>query len=89
MYECVSCYFCGCHDVRLCITLTFLIVYLQGTELFPTQLRSTGSGFAATVAAAVAIAGPSIVSLVKIKNSTNYVLRIYTLELNEVFDYEL
>ena len=50
---------------RFCITLTFLIVYLQGTELFPTQLRSTGSGFAATVAAAIAIAGPSIVSLVR------------------------
>jgi hypothetical protein len=49
---------------RFAITLTFLVVYLQGAEIFPTQLRSTGSGFASTVGAACGIMCPIMVALV-------------------------
>ncbi|OXA51603.1 organic cation transporter 1 [Folsomia candida] len=48
---------------KFAITLTFLVVYLQGAEIFPTQLRSTGSGFASTVGAACGILGPIMVAL--------------------------
>jgi len=50
---------------RFCVTLTFLVVYLQGTEIFPTQLRSTGSGFASTTSSAIGITGPYLVYLVR------------------------
>ncbi|CAG7696957.1 unnamed protein product [Allacma fusca] len=50
---------------KFAITLTFLVVYLQGTEILPTPVRSTGSGFASTIASALGIMGPSIVSLGK------------------------
>lgn len=51
-------------DIRFAITLTFLVVYLQATEIFPTQLRSTGSGFASTMGSIIGIFTPYIVYLV-------------------------
>ncbi|CAL8072337.1 unnamed protein product [Orchesella dallaii] len=48
---------------KFAITLTFLVVYLQGAEIFPTQLRSTGSGFASTIGAVAGIFAPIIAQL--------------------------
>lgn len=50
--------------IRFSITLTFLVVYLQGAEIFPTQLRYTGSGFASTMGAIAGIFAPIIAQLV-------------------------
>ena len=49
---------------RFCVTLTFLIVYIQAAEVFPTQLRSTGSGFASTVSSVMSVGGPYMIFLV-------------------------
>ncbi|ODM94864.1 Organic cation transporter 1 [Orchesella cincta] len=46
---------------KFAVTLTFLVVYLQATEIFPTPLRSTGSGFASTSASVIGIFTPFIV----------------------------
>ncbi|CAL8072331.1 unnamed protein product [Orchesella dallaii] len=46
---------------KFAVTLTFLVVYLQATEIFPTPLRSTGSGFASTSASIIGIFTPFIV----------------------------
>ncbi|ODM93566.1 Organic cation transporter 1 [Orchesella cincta] len=48
---------------KFAITLTFLVVYLQGAEIFPTQLRYTGSGFASTIGAIAGIFAPIIAQL--------------------------
>ncbi|CAG7837136.1 unnamed protein product [Allacma fusca] len=50
---------------KFCVSVTSLVVYLQGTELFPTQLRSTGSGFTSTVSSLIGVLGPYIVYLGK------------------------
>jgi len=43
------------------VTITSLVVYLQGAEIFPTQLRSTGSGLASTISSCLGVTGPYIV----------------------------
>lgn len=53
-----------CFHFRFAVTLTFLVVYLQGAEIFPTQLRYTGSGFASTMGAIAGIFAPIIAQLV-------------------------
>ncbi|XP_035709656.1 organic cation transporter 1 isoform X2 [Folsomia candida] len=50
---------------KFAITLTFLVVYLQATEIFPTIIRSTGSGFASTISSIIGIFTPYIVYLSK------------------------
>jgi len=51
-------------NFRFAITITFLILYLQANELFPTSLRSSGNSFCGTVGSVIGIFGPSIVYLV-------------------------
>lgn len=49
-------------------------MYLQATEIFPTQVRSTGSGFASTISSAVGIVGPYIVFLAKFNVAIPYLV---------------
>ncbi|CAL8092584.1 unnamed protein product [Orchesella dallaii] len=51
----------GALGIKFGVTVASLVVYLQGTEIFPTMLRSTGSGLASTVSSCVGIFGPYIV----------------------------
>ncbi|CAG7696955.1 unnamed protein product [Allacma fusca] len=57
---------------KFSITLTFLVVYMQGAEIFPTNLRSTGSSFASLVATAVNTVGPYMIFIGKINASLPY-----------------
>jgi OCT family organic cation transporter-like MFS transporter 4/5 len=57
---------------KFAVTLTFLVVYMQGTEIFPTQLRTTGSGFASTMACATSIVAPYMIYLGKLNVSAPY-----------------
>lgn len=59
-------------ETRFSVTLTFLVVYLQATEIFPTPLRSTGSGFASTIASICGIFTPYIVFLVSFIQPKRY-----------------
>lgn len=56
---------------RFCVTLTFLVVFLQATELFPTYLRSTGYSVASTTGAVLGIFGPHIVFAVSFNPNMN------------------
>jgi hypothetical protein len=51
---------------RFCVALTFLVVTIQVTEIFPTELRSSGSGFVSTMGSISQILGPTIVYMVRI-----------------------
>ncbi|CAG7834483.1 unnamed protein product [Allacma fusca] len=57
---------------KFAVTLTFLVVYMQAAEIFPTQLRTTGSGFASTVACATSIVAPYMIYLGKLNVSLPY-----------------
>ncbi|CAG7726486.1 unnamed protein product [Allacma fusca] len=57
---------------KFCVSVTSLVVYLQGTELFPTQLRSTGSALASTVSSVLGILGPYIVYLGQVHAAAPY-----------------
>lgn len=63
MIELKRIFFCKL-QTRFAITLGFLVVYIQATEIFPTPLRSTGNGFASTISSITGIFSPTIVYLV-------------------------
>ncbi len=44
-------------------TASFVVMYVQAIEVFPTSLRNTGMGFTTFVATCVGIAGPHLVAL--------------------------
>jgi len=52
---------------RFSVAITSFVVTLQAMEVFPTSLRSTGSGFASLVGSVAAIAAPLIVYLVRMR----------------------
>lgn len=49
---------------KMLVTVSFLVVYCQATELFPTELRSTGSGIVSTIGNFACISAPIISDLV-------------------------
>ncbi|CAG7786230.1 unnamed protein product [Allacma fusca] len=57
---------------KFAVTLTFLVIYMQAAEIFPTQLRTTGSGFASTVGCGVSIMAPYMIYLGKFNVSLPY-----------------
>lgn len=48
---------------KFCITASFLTLYMQGSELYPTCLRATGISFSSTVSAVLGILCPYIIFL--------------------------
>lgn len=44
-------------------TASFVVMYVQAIEIFPTSLRNTGMGFTTLVATSVGIGGPHLVAL--------------------------
>lgn len=49
---------------KMLVTVSFLVVYCQTTEMFPTELRSTGSGIVSTIGNFACISAPIISELV-------------------------
>ena len=47
-----------------------MVIFIQATEIFPTQLRSTGSGFASTVGSMMNILSPYAAYFVSHKNKS-------------------
>lgn len=64
----------GALAIKFGVTITTMVVYLQGAEIFPTQLRSTGNGLASTISSFLGIVGPYIVFTGKIDASLPYIL---------------
>ena len=52
-----------CMIAKFISSATFLIVYVQTVELYPTCIRNTGMGFTSLLAQVVGIAGPYVVHL--------------------------
>ncbi|OXA51668.1 organic cation transporter protein [Folsomia candida] len=64
----------GALGIKFGITITSMVVYLQGAEIFPTQLRSTGSGLASTISSIIGITGPYIIFTGKFNASLPYAI---------------
>ena len=52
-----------CLIAKFISSATFLIVYVQTVELYPTCIRNTGMGFTSLLAQVVGISGPYVVHL--------------------------
>ena len=49
---------------KMFITVSFLVIYIQGAEIYPTSHRSSGSGFSTIVTSTTVISAPYIAYLV-------------------------
>ncbi|CAG7837135.1 unnamed protein product [Allacma fusca] len=61
-------------DPKFAVAITSLVCYLQGTEIFPTNLRSTGSGLASTVCSIIGTCGPYIIFLGRFHAAIPYIV---------------
>ncbi|XP_035700484.1 carcinine transporter isoform X1 [Folsomia candida] len=64
----------GALGIKFGITITSMVVYLQGVEIFPTQLRSTGAGVASTTSSILGIMGPYIIFMGKFNATLPYIM---------------
>ncbi|ODM94865.1 Organic cation transporter 1 [Orchesella cincta] len=59
---------------KFAITMSFLVIYIQATELFPTPFRTTGSGLASTTSSITIILVPYIVYTGKTSMTTPWIV---------------
>lgn len=59
--------------IKFAISITFLVVNLQATEIYPTCLRQTGMAVGGIVANAFGILGPIIVHLVCLSKKNSHI----------------
>ncbi|CAL8072317.1 unnamed protein product [Orchesella dallaii] len=59
---------------KFAITMSFLVIYIQATELFPTPFRTTGSGLASTTSSITIILVPYIVYAGKTSITTPWIV---------------
>ncbi|OXA38895.1 Organic cation transporter 1 [Folsomia candida] len=64
----------GALGIKLGVSVSSLVVYLQGAEILPTQLRSSGSALATTISNLIGMSGPYIVLTGKSNAVAPYVI---------------